>query len=182
MLKFRKLLRTLFQLAIAAPLAAQATPAALAFLSQHHTNAEDISAIARVLDTYTRAVSSGDEKAFVELLLDEQVPFMATSGLSKAGADAEPVDTHRFAGFRQAVFHGGKKLEQQFYNVHIEQDGPQAQASLDFVTKEAGTQDGSYGWKTVQLLKVNGQWKIASEFFTAYSLPAEPESAVPPQK
>jgi hypothetical protein len=43
-LKFRDLLRTHFQLAIAVPLG-QATPAALAFLSQHHTNAEDIGAI-----------------------------------------------------------------------------------------------------------------------------------------
>ncbi len=36
----------------------------------------------------------------------------------------------------------------------------------------AGTDKGGYGWKTLELLKVAGGWRIASEFHTAYGLPA----------
>jgi hypothetical protein len=30
---------------------------------------------------------------------------------------------------------------------------------------------GGFGWKTLQLLKVKGQWKIASEIYTVRDLP-----------
>ena len=56
--------------------------------------------------------------------------------------------------------------------MRILQDGALAQVSLDFVTVAAGTDQGGYGWKTLELLKVAGTWRIASEFFTAYGLPA----------
>jgi len=53
----------------------------------------------------------------------------------------------------------------------IEQDGVLAQASLDFVTRVTGSKQGGYGFKTLTLVKVQGHWKIASEFYTAFSLP-----------
>ena len=54
--------------------------------------------------------------------------------------------------------------------MRILQDGALAQVSLDFVTVDAGTEKGGYGWKTIELLKVGGGWRIASEFFTGYPL------------
>lgn len=81
------------------------------------------------------------------------------------------LDTCRYGDFRQGVFASDRKLDQHFFNVHIEQDGAVAQASVDFVTRLAGTQTGSYGWKTIQLLRIRGEWKIASEFYTAYAPP-----------
>lgn len=147
------------------------THAAPAFLANHHTNADDMRAIEHVLATYTQSVTNGDEKAFTALLLDEKIPFTYVD--DHASAPAQAPDTRRYEDFRQAIFASGKKYEQQFYNVHIEQDGPLAQVSLDFVTRRAGTKNGSYGWKTLQLMKVGGQWKIASELYTGYSLPAE---------
>lgn len=71
------------------------------------------------------------------------------------------------------AFASGTRYEQHFYNVEIKQDGPLAQVSLDFVIKEIGTQAGGYGRQTLQLLKVQGQWKIASEIYTAYPLPKQ---------
>ncbi|AMP06819.1 YybH family protein [Collimonas pratensis] len=153
-----------------ASLAAQEAPS---FLSQHHSSPEDRQAIERVLAAYTSSLNSGDEKSFAALLLDEQIPFMATYSLDSRSTGNKPLDTRRYADFRQAVFASGKHFEQRFYNVRIEQDGELAQASLDFVTKEANSQKGSYGWKTLQLLKVNGAWKIASELYTAYALPMQ---------
>jgi hypothetical protein len=56
---------------------------------------------------------------------------------------------------------------QRFRNIHIEQDGALANVSLVFVNTTA--RGAAWGWKTLQLLKVEGQWKIASEFYTAHS-------------
>lgn len=55
---------------------------------------------------------------------------------------------------------------QTFKNVNIEQDGNLANVRLVFVNKDA--RSSSWGWKTLQLLKVNGTWKIASEFYTGH--------------
>jgi len=41
-----------------------------------------------------------------------------------------------------------------------------AQFSLVFVNTTATNK--SWGWKTMQLVKVNGRWNIAAEFFTAH--------------
>jgi aryl-alcohol dehydrogenase-like predicted oxidoreductase len=151
-----------------ASLAAQEAPS---FLSSHHSSPEDKQAIEQVLSAYTNSVSTGDEKTFAALLLDEKIPFMATSSLDGGDAGGKRLDTRQYDDFRQAVFASGKKYEQHFYHVRIEQDGKLAQASLDFVTKESKSQKGTYGWKVLQFLKVDGAWKIASEFYTAYSLP-----------
>jgi hypothetical protein len=72
-----------------------------------------------------------------------------------------------YEGFRKQVFEG-PLFTQTFRDVHIQQDGPLANVSLVFVNSSA---DGSsWGWKTMQLLKIDGRWKIASEFFTGHRL------------
>lgn len=160
----------LFSLALSLPLAAQEAPA---FLGKHQGSAQDTQAIEHLLATYTSSVGAGDEAAFSAILLNDQVPFMSTDNLSSRHKNAQHPDTRDYRGFRQAIFESGKHYEQHFYNVHIEQDGPLAQASLDFVTIDKDSHQGGYGWKTLQLLKVQGQWKIASEFYTAYALPRQ---------
>ena len=141
------------------------------YLSHHETTPQDQAAIRQLLANYTGAVNSGNQAAFEALLLSDQVPFSSTSELSLSHAEARQVITYNYAGFRKIVFQSGLHFAQKFYNVHIEQDGPLAQVSLDFVTADAATGSGGYGFKTLQLLKVNGSWKIASEFYTAHSLP-----------
>lgn len=162
---------TLALCCLALPLAALAQDKP-SFIGKHNGSPEDKRAIEQLLDRYTAAVTEGNEAAFVSLLLNADVPFTAVDDVVSK-ADPQHLDTRHFGQFRRIVFLSGKHYQQSFYNVHIDQDGPLAQVSLDFVTTVAGTGHGGYGWKTLQLLKVQGQWKIASEIYTAYSLPAQ---------
>jgi hypothetical protein len=141
------------------------------YVSRHSSSSEDRRAIEAVLSTYTHAVSTGDQAAFEALLLDVGIPFSSTNEVVGPRGDPQHLDTRRYARFREAVFGSGKHYTQRFYNVRIEQDGVLAHASLDFVTRETGTNRGGYGFKTLQLMKVQGHWKIASEFYTVQSLP-----------
>jgi len=166
----RLLYSTLVAFTVSVPLYARGAEAAPPYLSEHRSNAEDVAAIKRVLSAYTTAVSNGDKAAFEALLLSQDVPFTSTDELVGPGAKAQPVDTRRYPGFRKAVFERGPQYTQHFYNVHIQQDGDLALVSLDFVTK-AVKGGGGFGWKTLQLLKVKGQWKIASEIYTVRDLP-----------
>ena len=139
-------------------------------LGRHTQTVEDTKAIEEVLATYTRSVTNGDERSFAALLLDENVTFTSTDALERAYAGAKLPDLRRYRDFRHTVFESGQHLQQQFFNVRIQQDGPLAQVSLDFVTVQRDTQHGGYGWKVLQMLKVQGKWKIASELYTVYSL------------
>jgi hypothetical protein len=158
-------------LATAAPAAIAVPPPPAAFAGRHEPAADDRAAIERLLDAYRAAVKNGDEAGFAALLLNERVPFLAVQAPGLARSDAKAVDAQRYADFRTAVFGSRQRYEQRFDNVRILQDGALAQVSLDFVTVAAGTDDGGYGWKTLELLKVAGGWRIASEFYTAYGLP-----------
>ena len=73
--------------------------------------------------------------------------------------------TRHYDAFLQGVF-GGPPFTQTFQNVRIPQDGPLADVSLVFVNASSG--HTSWGWKTLQLLRVAGKWKIASEFYTGH--------------
>lgn len=137
----------------------------------HQNDPAEKKAIEHVLSIYATSLSNGDEAAFSSILLNDQVPFASTGELHLDKADPAHLQTSRYARFKQAVFESGKHYRQQLYHVRIEQDGALAQVSLDFVTRDVGTHGGSYGWKSLTLLKVNGQWKIASEFYTGYPLP-----------
>ena len=159
-------------LAAIAPAATAVPPPPAAFAGHHEASAEDRAAIERLLDTYRAAVKDGDQARFAALLLNEHVPFLTVEADDLAKAQAKDVDVQRYPDFRAAVFGSAKRYEQRFDHVRILQDGALAQVSLDFVTVGAGTDQGGYGWKTLELLKVGGDWRIASEFYTAYGLPA----------
>jgi hypothetical protein len=160
----------LLLLAAIAPVAMAVPPAPAIFAGHHEVTAEDRAAIERLLDAYRAAVKNGDEAGFAALLLNEHVPFLSVQDAQLARN--RDVDIQRYPDFRSAVFGSRQRYEQRFDNVRILQDGALAQVSLDFVTVAAGTDQGGYGWKTLELLKVAGNWRIASEFFTAYGLPA----------
>lgn len=136
----------------------------------HETSPADHEAIEAVLDGYTRAVSNGDEAAFARLILNEDIPFFSTYGVDRARSTSDLPDLHDYHGFRQAIFRNHQRFDQHFYNVRIEQDGVLAAATLDYVTLDKGTQHGGYGWKTLQLIKVAGEWKIASEIYSGHAL------------
>jgi hypothetical protein len=129
---------------------------------------EDGSKINLLLANYTKSVSDGDRVLFESQLLDVNIPFAAVGGKM---TDSKPMalkSVQDYAGFRKAIFDSGQRFQQRFSNVKIEQLGNLAQVSLDYETTEQGTAYDGKGWKTMQLVKFNGQWKIASEFFTGY--------------
>ncbi len=124
-----------------------------------------------VLQAYTRCVSQGDRAGFERLLLDTSIPFMGLRGSLPADFGQGLPAVQAYAGFRQSVFESGRKYAQRFYDIHIERDGDLAQASLRFETRLVEQGGGGQGWKILHLLKVRGDWKIASEFYTVDSLP-----------
>ena len=125
--------------------------------------AQDRHDIEALLATYTRAVSTKDQAMFETLLLNKDIPFAYVDG-SSAKVAKQPISDYE--GFRKGVFLGSP-FTQSFKNVSIEQDGNLASVKLVFVNTTA--QSSSWGWKTMLLLKVNGTWKIASEFFTGHA-------------
>ena len=146
-------------LAVAPVGVAQTTPIPHSFES---TGADRV-AIQALLDNYTKAVSTKNQALFETLLLNMSIPF---SGAEQAvEAKGAVGGTANYADFRKGVFEG-PPLTQRFQDVDIRQDGPLAQVSLVFVNTSAG--GSSWGWKMLQLLKVGGAWKIASEFYTGH--------------
>ena len=140
----------------------------------------DTLSINELLDTYTRSVSTGNRAQFEQLLLDEKIPFFGLPGHLPHSFVPGLASVQNYAGFRKAIFESGVHYAQTFSNVKIEQDGDLAQVSLDFETRRVASGGGGRGWKTLQLLKVDGRWKIASEFYTGYALaPADGPAALP---
>lgn len=121
----------------------------------------DREAILALLDNYTMAVSTKNQALFETLLLNKEIPFAsAGTAIKNNGAVG---GASRYESFRRGVFEG-KPFTQKFQDVRISQYGPLADVTLVFVnTSESGS---GWGWKTMQLLKVSGHWKIASEFYS----------------
>ena len=124
----------------------------------------DHQAIEALLASYTRCLTEHDEAGFRALLLDEKVPF---ADVEESAPSNKLPDLRQYEGFRRSVFASGQRFRQRFYNVLVEQHGALAQVSLDFVTEQVSGKRGSAtGWKVLQLVKVGGRWKIASELYT----------------
>lgn len=132
--------------------------------------------IEKVLSNYPTAVSAGDEALFMTTILDDQIPFFSVGEKPSQADSLNSAQTRDFASFRRSIFHSDRHYRQTFDHIQINQDASLAQVSLHFVTRVVGSDSGGEGWKTLTLLKVGGQWKIASEFYTVRSLPA-PHSA-----
>nr|WKF56630.1 hypothetical protein HUO10_001089 [Paraburkholderia busanensis] len=135
---------------------------------QHHGTPEDREAIERLLTSYTQSVTSNDKPRFESLLLHPDIPFSSTRVLPRPDEANKSVETRNYASFKAVIFDSGEHFEQQFHNIAIEQMGDLAQVSLDYATKDVATGHVGYGWKVLHLLRVRGEWKIASEFYTAY--------------
>lgn len=142
---------------------AMAAPYRMPVPATFESRGEDRTAIGVLLDTYTKAVSTKDQALFESLLLDKAIPFSGVP-LSAEGKGAF-VQTSHYEEFRKGVFEG-EPFTQTFRDIQIHQDGTLAQVSLVFENTTATAK--SWGWKTMELLKVDGRWKIAAEFFTGH--------------
>lgn len=148
---------------LAANVASASSPPAATSIPR--ADAADQHAIEVLLASYTRCLSEDDEAGFRALLLDSRIPF---ADVQPSPASIGAPDLRRYQTFRHAVFAGGRRYRQKFYHVRIEQHGPLAQVSLVFVTERISgrKKDVATGWKVLQLIKVGGHWKIASELYT----------------
>jgi len=129
-------------------------------------SAEENQGINAVLATYTSSVSDGNSQRFESQLLDLKIPFAGVWGDMAASTNLTTIQD--YAGFKKSIFESGKKFKQRFSNIKIEQIGAVAQVSLDYETALKESSYDGKGWKVMHLLKVEGHWKIASEFFTGY--------------
>ncbi len=122
---------------------------------------DDRAAIEAQLATYTHAVSTKNRALFETLLLEKTVTF------SWVPTADEEIDgkLSNYDAFCKGVFEG-TPFTQSFRNVHIEQDGKLAAVTLVFVNTRPHSE--SWGWKALQLLKVDGTWKIVSELYTSH--------------
>ncbi len=134
--------------------------------------APDQAGIAKVLENYRIAVSTSNEALFSTTLLDDQIPFHGLGDAKSVGTSTKSQDLKGVAGFRKSVFHSGKRYTQVFEDIHIKQEGSLAQADLRFTTRR-GDGSGGKGWKLLTLVKVGDSWKIASEFYTVWSLDSQ---------
>lgn len=117
-------------------------------------------AIDRLLATYTDAVSHKNQGLFETLLLGKDIPF---AYVPATPTKASPLAWRDYESFRRGVFEGAP-FTQTFHDVHVRVHGALADIDLIYVNTDAkGAQPG---YKTMQLIRVNGSWKIASEFFT----------------
>jgi hypothetical protein len=145
-------------------IAASPAPAFSTPLATHRTSDLDRQAIEALLASYTHCVTEHDEAGFRALLLDGEIPFASVQTAVTSNGSA---GLRQYEDFRKAVFASGQRYRQRFYNVRIEQRGPLAQVSLVFVTERiSAPPQSSTGWKVLQLVKVAGRWKIASELYT----------------
>jgi len=151
-------------LAMLVALTTAATPYRTAVPASFESRGDDRQAIEKVLANYTKAVSTKDQALFESLLLDKTIPFSGVPLSEKT--EGSSIKTANYEDFRKGVFEG-EPFTQEFKNIHIEQDGMLAQISLVFVNTTSTSE--SWGWKTMQMVKVNGRWKIASEFFTGHN-------------
>ncbi|MFZ6710872.1 hypothetical protein [Undibacterium sp. TC9W] len=121
-----------------------------------------------ILANYVQAFSNGDRVLFESQLLDLNIPFSYIPDNINGNKKYDLQSVQKYADFRKSVFESGSKLKQRFSNIKIEQLGSLAQISLDY---ESAGRDQDYqgkGWKVIQLIKINQQWKIASEFYNGY--------------
>lgn len=123
-----------------------------------------------MLANYRTAVVNRDEDLFMSAILDERIAFYAVSESDSLPATLNVSGLADLAQFRKTVFHSERRFKQSFDNVRIDQDGALAQVSLHFITRVVGEKGGGEGWKSLQLLRVDGQWKIASELYTVRAI------------
>ncbi|MFZ6732911.1 hypothetical protein ACO0LG_13385 [Undibacterium sp. Ji42W] len=129
---------------------------------------EDDQQLRQILTNYVQAFSNGDRVLFESQLLDLNIPFSYIADNINGNKKYDLQSVQKYADFRKSVFESGSKLKQRFSNIKIEQLGSVAQISLDY---ESAGRDQDYqgkGWKVIQLIKINQQWKIASEFYNGY--------------
>lgn len=134
-------------------------------------NAAEHLAIANVLETYSTAVSKRDESLFLTTLVSQAITFFSVGDSNSVEPELTTARMQNYKSFSDGIFHSDERYLQTFERIQISREGALATASLYFTTHRLVSGGTSHGWKTLQMVKVGTQWKIASEIFTAHRSP-----------
>ena len=145
-------------------------PAAAAESPRWEVSAAERPAIEAVIEKFRLAIIAKDGPALSDLLINSRIVFNQLA--DQAGIDeARKADRHYdglgnsgFSGFARAVTGSKVPIEERFYNVRIEQDGPLALVTFDYLEDGKVENRGLEHW---MLRKIDGTWKIFSVVWTS---------------
>jgi hypothetical protein len=138
-----------------------------------NSNADDLREIRGILEEFRQDIIRKDGHAITKLLLNPNVLFHHTNtqaeidSARKLNAQFDGIGPSELDGFVEFLGTSKDKLEEQFQNIEIRQDGPLGLATFnyDFVINDKVTNSGVEHW---QVCKIDGQWKILSITWTSY--------------
>lgn len=138
-----------------------------------NSNADDLTQIRGVLEEFRQDIIRKDGYAITKLVLNPNVLFHHANTQEeidrarKLNAQFDGIGPSQLDGFVKLLATSKDKLEENFHNIEIRQDGPLGLVTLnyDFVVNDKVTNSGIEHW---QVCKIDGQWKILSITWTSY--------------
>ena len=149
-------------------------PQAFAQEPKFNSNPEDIRKIGDLLEEFRQDIGHKDGSALKKLMLNSNVLFHSIDN-QEAVDNARKLDL-QFDGIGPSVLDkfvtllstSKDKLEENFQNIEIRQDGDLGLVTFnyDFVENDKILNSGLEHW---QVRKIDGQWKILSVTWTKYN-------------
>ncbi|QYF94155.1 nuclear transport factor 2 family protein [Massilia sp. PAMC28688] len=174
----RTLVQSLF-LATAISLSPLASAADPAFVGKYISTPEDTAAINKVITDFQTALKTGDAHLLSSLMISSDIlfanparPQAIKNVQAKADANFNGINPAGYPQFASMIAREKKgTIEERFYNVRITQDDNTAVVMFDFDFRFDGKIE-NHGLETWQMMKnKDGQWKIASVFWSSKGEP-----------
>jgi len=139
-----------------------------------NSNAADITNIGNLVEAFRQDIIRKDGSALTKLMLHPNVLFhsignqASVDNARKLDAQFDGIGPSALDGFVTFLATSKDTLEERFHNVEIRQDGDLGLVTFnyDFVINGKVHNSGLEHW---QVRKIDGQWKILSVTWTAYS-------------
>jgi hypothetical protein len=154
-----------------------ATPA---YLENHATTPEDLSAISKVISEFQTAIKTKNPKLLSTLVLSSKILFVSPwppedikEVRNATDTTFDGVDAAGYSNFAKLLKNEKSQIEEKFYNVKITQDDNLAWVMFDFeFQKDSVTLN--HGVEVWQLMKsVDGSWKILSVVWSSKGKPPQ---------
>ena len=138
-----------------------------------NSNADDLTKIRGVLEEFRQDIIHKDGYALTKLMLNPDVLFHhinnqeEVDSARKYNAQFDGIGPSQLDGFAKLLATSKDKLDENFRNIEIRQDGDLGLVTFDydFVINDKVHHSGLEHW---QVCKIDGQWKILSVTWTVY--------------
>ena len=138
-----------------------------------NSNGDDLTKIRGVLEEFRQDIIRKDGYALTKLVLNPDVLFHHTNtqeeidSARKYNAQFDGIGPSQLDGFAKLLATSKDKLDENFRNIEIRQDGDLGLVTFDydFVINDKVHHSGLEHW---QVCKIDGQWKILSVTWTSY--------------